>query len=334
MSSVDKAFRPAFEEISRRKAASSVPSVDTVSHFSTCGVPASFDVPGQEYVLLTLGTSVLAPRPLERTRPSARVYGAFPTRDDALEHAEVVRERDQTCSLLIVRRGAWVLLPTDEATRDDSEAAAARIAEKLDDYAAHRFKEREDFVQVVNEKASSRPVASAASANDPEEEREMREAEALVYQPPKRLRAGAEVRGQGSAVVCVLPDRSGGEALLKVVGCFETSADADNWCRDVGSRHITDHDLFVTSTCEWFFPNGDGQLATRERYRITELQCIMDAAYRNPEGVRSYKEWKRLQEQSESSNAASSSTSALAESTPVEPSSEESSSVSSVAAIT
>ena len=299
--SVEQAFRPAFDEIQRRKGeVTNHKSLET-SYFARgenpCQLP--FHIPDQNYVLMTMGTAVLAPRPLYTERPAARIYGAFPTKEDAIEHSELVKERDPKCSLVVVRRDDWILFPINDKVRDDSDVAQRRIDEKLNAYHAKRKEERIEFERAVNEHRGGGGPSDASrkvfETEDPMEEEEMTDAERTVYAPPKRLRAGAEVRGQASAVVSVVPDEFG-EILLRVLGCFESTSEADTWCRDVGSRTVTEYDLFVVPTCDWFYPNGEGKCSTNERYRIGELQRIMDAAKKNPQDVKDYKAWKKEQE--------------------------------------
>lgn len=295
--SVEQAFRPAFEEIQRRSEAAHAQASETTFFArgsNPCQLP--FELPEQEFVLLTIGTPVLEPVPLHADRPAARIYGAFPTRADAVEHAEIVRERDRRCSLLVVERDRWVLFPINEELRDDPERAALRRDAKLEAYRARRTDEFADFERAVAERRACTAAAPPPpEEEDPAEEAAAREAERLVYAPPKRLRAGAEVRGQAAAAVAVVRDEFG-EVLLRVFGCFESAADAESWCRDVGSRRVTDHDLMIVSTCEWFYPNGDGRFSGNPRYRIGELQRIMDAATKNPQDVKDYKAWKREQD--------------------------------------
>ena len=303
-STVEEAFRPAFDEIQRRVSAGSNTYTSETTFFSRgdqpCHLP--FHLPDQDFVLLTMGTPVLAPKPLHADRPCARVYGAFPTREDAAEHASIVAERDPTCSLVVVKRDQWVLFPLTERVRDDPEEAEARMHRRLQERKEWLDKERIEFERDVSERRErDRNVASSSSSSlpppsdDPAEEKEDEEAEKIVYAPPKRLRAGAEVRGQASAVVAVLPDEFG-EVMLRVLGCFESTLDADRWCREVGSRHVTDFDLLVVPTCDWFYPNGAGTCTSNEQYRIGELQKIMDAARKNPEAVKDYKAWKKEQD--------------------------------------
>ena len=54
--------------------------------------------------------------------------------------------------------------------------------------------------------------------------------------------------------------------------------------------------MFVVPTCDWFYPNGEGKSSSNERYRIGELQRIMDAAAKNPKDVQNYKTWKKEQD--------------------------------------
>ena len=92
----------------------------------------------------------------------------------------------------------------------------------------------------------------------------------------------------------ILPDTLVGERLVRLLGCFESNAEAESWVRDVGARTITDHDIVTAPTCEWLYPNGETRVRTH--YRMDELQRIMDAAERNPQAVRDYKTWKAEQD--------------------------------------
>ena len=294
--SVEDTYRPAFEEIRRRSEALRDCNADAYFEPTDDATRLPFALPDQDYVLVTMGTAVLAPRPVDQTRPSMRVYGAFATREDAKDHAEHVASLDGGAySMLVVKRNEWVLLPQTVDARDDPAVNQRRREALLQ---AHRVKQAEDgdaFDRAVRD-GIERP---APKVEQPEDE-EVKEAEDLVYKPPRRLRAGGEVRGQSAVALCAIPDEFKGECLVKVLGCFETTAEAENWVRNVATRHITDDDVFVTGTCDWFYPNGKAK-ASREYYRNKELQRILDAADRNPKQVRQYKDW--LREQEEGQNA-------------------------------
>ena len=95
MNSIENVFRPAFEEIARRSAAPKGSNANTTTYFerSTNATLTPYELSDQDFVLMSMGTDVLAPRPLDPTRPSVRVYGSFPTREDAVDHASVLSER-------------------------------------------------------------------------------------------------------------------------------------------------------------------------------------------------------------------------------------------------
>jgi hypothetical protein len=297
--SVEAAFRPAFEEISRRSGVAQSYTDTHTSYFphSTDSVSVPFLGTEQQFVLVSMGTSILAPRPEDTTRPALRIYGAFGSRDEAIEHSQVIRVLDQTCSLVIVKQGEWVLMPQEEHLLKDVNANRERCEQKL---AVHRQKQeeaRDKFYRRVNDQVDIGPPSSRCD-EDHEWKKELEEAERLVYHPPKRLRTGGEVRGQAVVALCVVTDADG-ECLFKVLGCFENNLEADRWVQNVASRKIVEDDIFVTSTCEWTFPNGEKKQQGSNHYRNNELQRIMDAADRNPEMVQSYKDWKKSQEEEE-----------------------------------
>lgn len=308
--SIEDTFRPAFEEIRRRSEAVGGRSYDPneISYFEETpdATRLPFVLPDQDYVLVTMGTAVLAPCPVDKACPAMRVYGAFATPEEAKEHAAVVSEIDGgRYSLMIVKRDEWTLMAQTVESRDDPTENRRRRDLRLQAYRARQSEDGDAFLKAVRD-GIERPAPQVAPPED-EERREEAEAEALVYQPPRRLRAGAEVRGQSAVALCVAPDEVGGECLVKVLGCFETTSEAENWVRNVATRHVTDDDIVVTGTCDWFYPNGR-QKASREYYRNKELQRILDAAERNPKQVRRYKEWKleqdRLEEASQSLDVA------------------------------
>lgn len=298
ITSIEDAYKPAFQEIARRAGVARTGACrEETSHFerSADAARTPFLLPEQDYILLSLGTAVLAPRPLDVSRPCVRVYGAFGSYDDALAHADVVRGVDAACSLVVAPRNEWLLLPQTEAARDDPEERARRLEKRLAAHYAARSASDAEFERVVREHAE-RPAPQEVPVED-EDARETREAEGIVYPPPRRLRAGAEVRGQNAVALCVVPDSVGGECLLKVLGCFETAAEADAWARNVASRRVTEDDIVVAPACEWCYPNAAHARSGSDHYRSDELQRIMDAAARNPQAVRDYKEWKREQDE-------------------------------------
>jgi len=301
-SSVEAIFKPAFDEITRRQDVAKSRVWDDTTYFapaSTC-INIPFIIADQEFALISMGTSVLAPCPVDVTRPALRVYGSFATREEAREHAEVIQSMDPNCSLIVVPLREWVLMPQNEACLQP-EMNKRRLDILLQ---AHRVKQMEDgdaFQGRIDVRDGGSVVTT--QTQDAEEDVETREAEDLVYKPPRKLRVGGEVRGQSYVAICSIPNAITGECLIKILACFDTNQDADNWAQNVASRHITDDDIHIGRTCEWFFPNGSAESVTGPKYRIDELQRIMDTAERNPKAVQDYKTWKEEQDRRAQQNA-------------------------------
>jgi hypothetical protein len=301
-SSVEAIFKPAFDEIARRKVVATSRSWDDTTYFSSSSTSTNlpFRLPQQHFTLLSMGTTVLAPVPVDATRPALRVYGAFATRDEAREHAEIIQSMDAGCSLMVVPLHEWALMPQNEESLDP-ETNIKRLNALLDVHRVRRMQDGDAFQNRI-EKRDGGPVTTTQETTSDDDE-ETKEAEELVYKPPRKLRIGGEVRGQNYVAMCAIPNSLTGECIVKVLACFDTSQDADAWAQDVASRHIADDDILIGRTCEWLFPNGRAQSVCGPRYRIDELQRIMDAAERNPRAVQDYKTWKEQQDRCAEKNA-------------------------------
>lgn len=298
MTSAEDVFRPAFEEIARRQnVAGTASDFLETTYFARDGDGHNlpYVLPGQNFALVTMGTNVLAPRPLDPLRPALRVYGAFETKEEAREHAEVIASLDPECSLAVIPMRSWFVLPQNEACRDDPDERMRRTERRLQWWRVKQMEDGEAFERRVHERLQpDDPPTNAGDATVAEEEDGTTEAEALVYKTPKRLRTGGEVRGQGYVALSVIPDDVVGECLVYLHGFFESASEADRWSRNVASRHMTDDDVFTAQACEWLYPNGETKSTTY--YRNDELQRIMDAAERNPQAVQDYKDWKAKQD--------------------------------------
>lgn len=302
LKSIENAIRPAIEEIRRRKdvmdeaVSPSDPLFDEIEHFTRdADAPdLPFHLPDQHWALVSMGTAVLAPRPVDSTNPSLRVYGTFATREEAREHAEDVRRVDDVCSLIAIRTHEWILMPQTEVSRDDPEENARRLQRRLETDAERRADEDADFRQSVLERRAAEEIAGIVE--DEDEAHATAEAERILYKPPKRLRAGAEVRGQSHVALCAIRDPVVGECAIQVLGAFETSSDADAWVRNIASKVIHQHNVHVIAACEWVYPNAERERAAKTKYRNDELQRIMDAADRNHKSVKDYKSWKKEQD--------------------------------------
>jgi hypothetical protein len=290
---VEETYGQAFKEIKRRSDAKNALE-SGAKHFKRTENPTRmpFQIPNQDHVLVTFGTPVFAPRPLNAEAVSLRVYGCFATREDAREHASIIQSLDNRCSLLVIPRNEWILMPQTERVRDDPEEVARRTEEKLNRYHSKLEEEEEQFQQRLEDSRKPEDMGLSRPVDPPredlDEQEEMDEAESLVYKGPQRLRTGGEVRGQTAVALCIIPDEFG-ECLINVLGAFETTDEANNWVQNVGSRHVADVDIYVAPACEWVFPNAKIE-CDNKNFREPELQRIMDAVDRDKVSVQEFEE--------------------------------------------
>ena len=112
MTSVEDVFRPAFEEISRRQNVTSTSDYTETPYFAREGDGCNnlpYVLPGQNFALVTMGTNVLAPRPVDPLRPSIRVYGAFDTKEEAIDYnRNTLHQHNVITDCYVVDMYEWV----------------------------------------------------------------------------------------------------------------------------------------------------------------------------------------------------------------------------------
>ena len=302
MKSVSDAFGPAMDEISRRRSVMGThDNAATASYFSKDESGADSSFTPLPFALVSIGSNVLAPRPLHPSHTSLRVYGTFDSRDSAVDHKEILQSLDASCSYLIMPCNEWCMIPQTEDVMKDRAAHARRLEEVMQ---AHRSAVDAMAEDVERRRSGAKegktrdkmPVEAAEKTHVTQEEKEEEEAEREVYGVPKRLRAGGEVRGQSVVAMAIVPSEQG-DCLFNVLGCFETCGAANAWVRNVGSRRHMHENIMVGATCEWLYPNKTR--GVRVQYRNDELQRIMDAADDNVIKVKEYKDWQKTQANSE-----------------------------------
>lgn len=291
--SVEAVFKPAFDEIARRQDVAKSQYWDETTYFtpSNSSINLPFRIPNQVFALVSMGTAVLAPVPVDHACPALRVYGAFATREEAHEHADVISSMDPACSLMVIPLHEWMLMPQNEACLCPENNKRRR--ETL--LQMHKQRISEDGA-AFQHRIEVKDGGSVTTTQEIDDDHETREAEDLIYKPPRALRVGGEVRGQNYVAMCTIPNAVTGECLVKVLACFDTTQDADLWAQNVASRNVFDEDIHIGRTCEWLYPNGRAESVSGSKYRIDELQRIMDAAERNPRAVQDYKTWKAEQD--------------------------------------
>ena len=250
---------------------------------------------GQRFAVVTMGTQVLAPRPVSRDESSFRLYGVFPDQAEAREHALKVKQLEPRYSVVVVPCGEWIMMPQEEEYLHDADAARKAIDRHVRRDAENRTSEKREMMRAISQKSFVHAPAKPAKQHDPDAE-ETTDAERAVYGTAGRCPAGADVFRQHLFIANIIKDPTGaGEAVFRVLGCFHTDDDVHRFT-SAHYRH-REHSVYVFPTCEWICPNGEEERGeNRRKYEQPELEKIMNAALDNEKNVVTYKEWKAKKE--------------------------------------
>lgn len=278
--SIEDVFKPAYDEIERRKNSDNSEQVYFEKSEKTTNL--SDKIGDQVFVLFSLSSEKVPPISTSKNNPAIRIYGCFPTEEDAKEHAQEIVSVDKNCSLFINKTHQWIVAASSIDRMSDSNLLGNIITDRLKEYLKVRMEDSKEFDSALQEHGTERTVR-------PEYE------ETPIVRTEKsrshKTKSGTEVRGQKYAVIVFLPDPKTGEPIFLVYGCLETQEEADTWIRNVLCKKVTEYDLHIVSTCEWLFLNrmqGDG--AQAQKYRTPELEKIMEKQKNAPEEIKQYEE--------------------------------------------
>jgi hypothetical protein len=88
-------------------------------------------VPGQNYALI----SVVGPEsPQKHDNFGLKIYGTFPTRDDAAKHAKELQKLDGSFDIYVVDLYQWLLIPPDRNKIDDVHYQEEKLEEIMSKY--------------------------------------------------------------------------------------------------------------------------------------------------------------------------------------------------------
>ena len=320
-SSVREAFQKNFDEIRRRKEGMeemAMASDNTGGDYQGGGFEKSkregkidfpLQLPNQEFVLYSLSHLKMCPFAEDPTDPAVRIYGAFGSQEEAVQHAlEVVKREDPSCNVLLTKVGAWTTMVWEEARVADPESRDRHIGSLLDHYESARKESRQEFDENVKKKQGGKCDASKRKKEEGEEgARRARERAAKTIQEAApqsnqalkragKLSRNAELRDQSFAVVAFLPDPLGDipEPIFKVLACLETQDDADHYVRNTAGEEESLSAFTLDCCClyEWLRPQRVDATAITEVYRQSELNSIMQEHKKQPQQVDAVKRWR------------------------------------------
>jgi hypothetical protein len=260
----------------------------------------------QRVALLSLSQKGFAPRSADGAS-AIRVYGCFPSAEEAREHAALVEQHDPGVSLLCHPVGEWGVAVE---TPDRLALAPTLRDAKLKAYMRRRRTSEEVFerrrqraLDVSDASGTSAPLSTADDLDDVDDDDDARAragaaadgADGAVVDGAaprrRRLAAAAQLCGQRVAAISFVVDDTS-EFLYCVHGCLDSHDEADAFVRNDVSRRIVDFVTDVVATCAWVFPATMGDDIIRsEHFRHEELDKIMAYRRTEPTRVREYREW-------------------------------------------
>jgi hypothetical protein len=88
-------------------------------------------VPGQNYALI----SVVGPEsPQKHDNFGLKIYGTFPTKDDAAKHAKELQKADGTFDIYVVDMYQWLLIPPNRDAIEDTHYQEEKLEEIMTKY--------------------------------------------------------------------------------------------------------------------------------------------------------------------------------------------------------
>ncbi len=246
------------------------------------GSKLPFKDPNNQFLVYSVSHKQVPPIATDPKNPAIRVYGTFPTRQTAQTYATKLQSVDPTCSILLSNLHDWVLVcdSLDKLQDQDYITEKSKLLLKrhhVENSVRHaRFKQHQD--ELRNNKAldEDTPVKIEQSALEKPEIEEIIE-EILPNNLPV-LTADCMLANQ--SVICLSfikdePTSDNHEFMFYAYRACKDEDEAGNYVKDVASRKVDDHDIYVVETGQWVFPLSDAKHAPKY-YRDKRLHELMN----------------------------------------------------------
>lgn len=125
-------------------------------------------VPGQVYACL----SIVGPEcPQKTDKLGIKIRGAFPTREEAANHAKRLQKEDATFDIYVVDMFKWLLIPPDPTMIEDSHYTNEKLEEIMTKYRENQslgskmFEERKRDMMAVKMAGDNMPYIKPGDEN-------------------------------------------------------------------------------------------------------------------------------------------------------------------------
>tara|TARA_B110000046_G_scaffold181564_1_gene214002 strand:- start:87 stop:1121 length:1035 start_codon:yes stop_codon:yes gene_type:complete len=278
---------PRIDEIHRRKDVAESSATNDVQVFERVrdGTP---DPPyvdaAQGFVLFSLSSEEHWPRCKDPRQPAIKVWGAFPSRAVALDHAahvEGVLGGDAKVNFMVSETHRWIVACRSPARTADPQCAATQLQCMLSVMTDTKARDQHEFDDNVKRSKSGSVLFKDVEDAQSRSKQDGTLLRGLTPTPADRNYTSTIPPKQNFSVVCFLPDRGDApypEFAFCVLRCCDTEKEADRYIRNVAAVRVMDHDIHVVDTGSWNFPQMlvDG-IVPQEKYRNAELDKVMSS---------------------------------------------------------
>tara|TARA_B110000008_G_scaffold273812_1_gene308653 strand:- start:462 stop:1499 length:1038 start_codon:yes stop_codon:yes gene_type:complete len=243
----------------------------------------------QRFIVFSISQTEFSPVSENPQNPAVCIYGAFPTRDEAVEYAKnCVLEEHKGISVFVDDTHKWVAAVKNPGCMQESYVKS-HTDRLLKQHQAMLHTNLKEFQENVEEKKTG-------ETKKKDEEDEKNEKVDEKQEKPKgkshRISGKLDVRGQKLCVVSFLKDDAEiPEFLFRVYGFFDKEDDANAYVRNICGDKVEEFDIDVIETCQWAFPQTmTYDKANKEVFRSEELDLIMKNHRNQPKEVARFNE--------------------------------------------
>lgn len=279
---VASVFQQHQSEIQRRSHLSAnVTSNETFPRIEDGCEEYDFKIPDQQWIVFSLSHKYFAPVATDPTNPGVRIYGAFETNEEAVEHAKSLMSQDPKTSFMVNQTHTWIAAVESPQRLPESDKVIERV---LNEYHAEREKAKRDF----EENVACKEIVNDTTCTDDTEP--VKTENTQVASTLKKLTNLGRATDQNIVVGTFLKDKTKDcEFVFQVYGCMPDETTAHKWVSNVVGDTVKDYDIDVVACGHWVFPQSmHAKHSKKEVYRSSELNSIMKEHRAQPKRVQEF----------------------------------------------
>ena len=244
------------------------------------GTKLPFKDTKQTHFLFSISHVGVPPIATDPTNPAIRIYGTFGSAAAAANYAKKIMAADPTCHLGIGETHSWTLAASNLNYLQDAEYIKTKTetllkrADVENSVREARFKQHQDELRKATVIKDEKPITTEKMEDAAPEVPAIEE---VVENNLPVLTSDCIPINQSVYCMSVVnddPAEDVPEFLFYIYRTCRDEAEADGYVRNVASRSVMDHNIYVVDSGEWVFPLTDMKFAPRN-YRDKRLHDLM-----------------------------------------------------------